>query len=130
MELTTLLSQVFGIYFIVIALIMLIRRQYLKTVLASFADEPMLRFMMGILMLLGGIFLVVSHNEWSSLQASLISLIGWLSMVKSVLYLSLSRESLSKWMNWYYLEHGYGWWGIVVALVLGVYLTNAGFGLV
>lgn len=130
MELTILLSKVFGIYFIVIALLMLIRRNYLKSVLTSFADEPMLRFMMGVFMLLGGTFLVVSHNDWSTLPAGIITLIGWLTMVKSALYLSLSKESLSRWINWYYLEHGYGWWGIVIALVLGVYLANAGFGLV
>ena len=130
MELTFLLSKVFGIYFIVVALVMLFRRNYLRSVLSNFAEEPMLRFMMGIILLLGGTFLVVSHNDWSSLPASLISLIGWLTMIKSALYLSLSRESMSRWINWYYLEHGYGWWGIVIALVLGVYLVNAGFSLV
>lgn len=130
MELTILLSKVFGIYFIMVALIMLVRRNYLRSVLASFSEEPMLRFMMGILMLLGGTFLVVSHNDWSTLPAGLISLIGWLTMIKSALYLSLSKESLSRWINWYYLEHGYGWWGILIALILGLYLANFGFSLI
>ena len=124
MELTILLSKVFGIYFLIVAVVMFIRHNYMKTLLSSFIEQPMLRFLMGSVILLGGIFLVVSHQDWSTLPAAFISLLGWLTMAKGVLYMSLSNRAVQKWVNFMYHKGGYGWWGSFLALALGLYLTN------
>jgi hypothetical protein len=127
MELTILLSQAFGIYFLIVGVIMLVRYKYIKGLLSSFVENPMLRFLIGAFILLGGIFIVLAHNDWETVPAIFISLIGWLTLVKGILYMSLSNGLVQKWVHIMYGKWGYGWWGSLLAIALGLYLTNFGF---
>jgi hypothetical protein len=129
MDLTILLSKVFGIYFILVSFVIILRHSFLKSILKNFVEEPMLRFLIGSLMLIGGIFIIVSHQDWSSLPSSFISLIGWLTTIKALLYMSLSNNAVRKWVNSFYIKGYYQVWAPLLALGLGLYLLNYGYGL-
>jgi len=128
MDLTILLSKVFGIYFIVVGLTMLIHHSQLKSLTRNFVEEPMLRYLFGAFMLIGGVFLIVAHQDWSTTPSSFISLLGWLTVLKALLYMNLSNGALRKWINGAY-KIGYPWWGAFLVLSLGAYLLNFGYGL-
>lgn len=126
MELTILLSKVFGIYYTVIGLLMILRRSWFKSVLSGLMDTPALRFSMGILMFFGGLFIIVSHQDWSSFSSGFISFLGWAVTVKGLLYMNLSN-SAAKRLSWMKSNGKYGWIVGLLAIALGLYLTNFAF---
>jgi len=128
MELTTLLSQVFGIYLIVGGIAIWYRKSYFAPILGDFAHDPMLRLIVGTLELVAGLFIVLTHNIWSSAAASLISLFGWMLAVEGAFYMIVSDEFVAR----IYKSLLKPWWfvfGGIFALVVGLYLTASGFGL-
>lgn len=128
MELTILLSKVFGFYFIIVGALLLFRRGYFKSIVNLFVEEPVLRFMMGIIMLVSGLFLVVSHQDWSNFVTGFISLLGWAVIVKALLYMNLSNSSVRKWTGWFKINSSYGIIAALLYVALGLYLTNFGYG--
>lgn len=126
MELTILLSKVFGIYFVVMGIFMVSRRGWFKAVVTAFVESPALRFMMGIIMLFGGVFMIVSHQDWSNFSSGFISFLGWAVAVKAVLYMNLSNNMVKK-LSWAKVQGTYGWVAGLLCLALGLYLLNFSF---
>src|SRR5690242_3019597 len=93
---TILLSQVFGLYFIIVGAAIVIRRRYFLPVFGAFIEERLTRAIVALIELLAGLFLVVMHNDWSSMPAVIISLLGWITTVEGSAYLLLSDEFVEK----------------------------------
>jgi hypothetical protein len=129
MELTILLSKVFGLYFLIVGATLLFRRSFFRSVVNLFVEEPALRFMMGALMLFGGLFMVISHQDWSDFNTSVISLLGWLVVIKALFYLNLSNATVKRWVAWYKVGGVYGLVAALVHISLGLYLVNFSFGI-
>ncbi len=128
MELTVLLSKVFGIYLVVMGLIMFFRRNHFISLTRTFSEEKPLRFVMGIIMFVAGLFLIVAHHDWSSVPAGLVSFLGWMTTLKALLYINLSDGAMKKWIERVNVSGRYVWGGIISVLV-GIYLLNFSFGL-
>lgn len=127
MELTILLAKVFGLYLIIGGASIMLRERYFMPVVGAFVEERLTRLVVGILELLGGLFLVVSHTDWSSVPAGIITVFGWVLVIEGTLYLILPDESVEKVIKalnskyWYIL-------GGALAIFLGTYLAGFGFG--
>jgi len=128
MELTILLSKVFGIYLITMGLVMIIRRDHFMFIVNTFPEERLLRFMVGIIMFVAGVFLILQHNDWSSLPAGLVSLLGWMMALKALVYMNLSDRAIKKWIGLVNVPSRYIWGGLI-SILLGIYLINFSFGL-
>lgn len=126
MALTILLAKVFGIYLIVGGLAIWMRRRYFAPVLGNFVHDPLIRLIVGTLELVGGLFLVFTHNEWSTAPAAIVSLFGWMLAIEGALYMILSDKTVEKMIGalnrpiWYMI-------GGPLALLLGLYLCAYGF---
>ena len=127
MELTILLSKVFGVYFLVMGVFLLFRRGWFKTVVTAFIEAPALRFMMGLIMLVGGLFLILSHQDWSSFAPGFISFLGWAVTLKALLYMNLSNSGVRKWTGWYKMGGVHGLIAALFYIAVGLYLTNFAF---
>ncbi|MSR87674.1 MAG: hypothetical protein EXS69_00680 [Candidatus Zambryskibacteria bacterium] len=127
MELTILLSKVFGVYFVVMGVFVLLRREWFKAVVTSFAEVPALRFVMGMFMFFGGVFMIVSHQDWSNFSSGFISFLGWAVALKALLYMNLSNIAIKKF-TWLKTSDKYGWIMGLLSLALGLYLSNFAFG--
>ncbi|MDO8565500.1 MAG: hypothetical protein Q7R67_02685 [bacterium] len=127
MELTILLARVFGVYFLMMGLIMLVRRQHFLSVLNSLPELPAVRFMMGIFLFIGGNFLIQTHHDWSTGPKIIVSLLGWVMIVKSLVLINLSESGIRKWVKM--VSGGRYRISGVLALVVGIYLLNFGFAL-
>lgn len=127
MELTILLAKVFGLYLIIGGASIMLRERYFMPVVGAFVEERLTRLVVGILELLGGLFLAVSHTDWSSVPAGIITAFGWVLVIEGTLYLLLPDESVEKLIKamnskyWYIL-------GGALAIFLGTYLAGFGFG--
>ncbi|HEY0948108.1 MAG TPA: hypothetical protein VGE53_01265 [Candidatus Paceibacterota bacterium] len=128
MEHTLYLSQVLGLSLIIVGLSIMLRKRYYVPVVGEFIEDRFMRMVMGILELLGGLFLVLAHNDWSTLPAGIISAIGWVLVIEGTAYLLVSDRMMS-WMirtfnvrTWYVV-------GGLLSVALGLYLALTGFGI-
>lgn len=127
--LTVLLSKVLGLFLFLIGIAVALRRDYFIPVVATFVEARLMRFVLAVLELLGGLFLVVGYNDFSSGPAAIITLLGWLAVVESLAYMLLPDRVLQQLIaainnpSWYL-------GGGVVSIVLGLYLAAHGFGLI
>ncbi len=129
MELTTYLSQVLGLFLIVVGASVLLRRSYYVPVIGSFVEERMVRMLMGIAELATGLFLVIAHHDWSTLPASIITGIGYLLVIEGTAYLLLPDSVMSWAIRTFNVRAWYAIGGSA-SIVLGAYLAAAGFGII
>ena len=126
-SLTIFLAKFFGLYCIVVALAMMIRKQStVATIQALLRDPPLLLFV-EVVGLAAGLAMIVGHNIWSGgALPVVITLFGWVLAIRSAGLLALSPAALSKLLEaMRYEELFYLYMG--ATLVLGLYLTYAGF---
>jgi hypothetical protein len=90
------------------------------------ADTPVM-FTLAMISVGLGVAMVLGHNNWSGgLLAAIVTLTGWLVLLKGVMLLFLSPDAvpgLLKTMDYRDNHLLY----LVPALLLGLYLTAAGF---
>lgn len=84
-------------------------------------------YVMGVAILLIGLLLVLTHNLWQGgLETVVITVVGWIVALESLVYLFLSKAMLKKYGRW--LKNKSVYYAITfMYLLLGSYLTYAGF---
>jgi hypothetical protein len=127
---TIYLARLIGLYCIVAALGMIAaRRNVLPAVDAMLRSPPLLLFM-GVVTIGVGLAMVVGHNFWSGGPATIVvTLIGWLSLAKGVALAFLPQDRrLGFYRAIDYERRFFLFMG--ATLLIGVYLTAAGFGVI
>ena len=125
---TLFLSKLFGLYFVLTALSMIFHKRTTVETVAALLHNSALMFLVGIITLGAGLAMVLAHNVWSGgVLGVIVTLIGWITLVKSLLFLFLPPEmeagfflSTLHYEQFFYLYAGF-------SLVLGGYLTYGGF---
>ena len=128
MDTTILLSKVIGLLLVITSLSFMLRRKYYATAIEEIVQARALRMMLSLIELTAGLFLIVLHTDWSSLAASIITLVGWLAVIESTLYLFMSDNAFARLVAAFNKP---GWYigGGIVGLVAGAYLALYGFGM-
>ncbi len=122
-----LLSQVFGLYLVITAIIMLSRVDFYRD-LVKHLDLRNGTIIIGASFgMLLGLLLVDLHNVWIMKPRVVVTVICWLILIASVCWLSVPELMLA-WMRKIYAGRGYylltlfiGGWGCVL-LFRGMYL--------
>lgn len=128
MDTTILLSKVIGLGLVIISLSFMLRRKHYAMALQEFVQARAMRMMLSLVELTAGLFLIMLHTDWSSPAASIITLIGWLAVVESTVYLFISDSAFARLIAAFNRP---GWYigGGLVGLVAGAYLALHGFGM-
>ncbi len=123
-RLTVFLAQSIGLFTVLLVAGFLVRGG--EIIEATAADRPVM-LSYAIIGLAMGVAMTVGHNVWSGGALTVIvTLVGWLILAKGLLLLVLPPEALSGMMQQMrYAEHYRVF--LAPALVLGLYLTWAGF---
>ncbi|MDX1444210.1 MAG: hypothetical protein R3270_10650 [Gammaproteobacteria bacterium] len=129
MELTLLLSKVLGLLLIITSLSFIIRRRYYEKVLEEFVQARALRMLMSIIELTAGLFLVILHNDWSSLAAAIITAVGWMAIIESTAYLFMPDRAFARLIGAFNQPSWYIGGGLI-GLLAGGYLVLVGFGFI
>ena len=125
---TTFLSRLLGLYCILAGLSMVSHRQAtVDTVIALVHNAPLL-FILGVITLLAGLAMILSHNIWSGgVLSVIVTLIGYLTLIKGLLFLFLSPEAAAGLflgaLHYEQLFYLYA----AISLIFGAYLTYGGF---
>lgn len=119
------LSQVIGIYLLVMGLMLLIHHERVKETMKQVAGNKALLTFQGVITLIIGLLIVCSHNQWGSVWEGIISLVGWIALIGGIIRLLIpawgEKMVPSDSGKTFFIIAG------VVALVFGVYLTYVGF---
>lgn len=124
---TVLLARVLGVFLMLVGAVLLLRRSYFLSVFAEFVSHRLVRTVISLAEVLGALFIVAGHNEWSTLPAAIVTFIGWMALAEGCAYLLLPDPLLDRFIRtfntaaWYMV-------GGSIAIVTGAYLAAFGFG--
>ena len=128
MDLTHFLARLLGLFCVVISVVMLSRKPAMLAIVTSSAQNRALLFLVEILGLAAGLAIVLGHNIWSSgLLAVIVTLIGWLTLIRSIILLFLLPEAIERFIKAVRYEQNY-YLFTAIPLLIGLYLTVAGLG--
>ncbi|HRW58659.1 MAG TPA: hypothetical protein P5048_03440 [Chlamydiales bacterium] len=85
---TMIFSRIFSIYFLTIGLAMLLNSKKFKEMYAKICQNGSFCFIGGVLSLFIGAVIISIHNNWMGLWSTIISLIGWIAIIKGFWLLS------------------------------------------
>jgi len=125
---TLFLSQLIGLYCILIGLSMMIRGQATMETVTALLQNSAMTLILGVITLAAGLAMVLVHNIWSGgALVVAVTLVGWMALVKSLFFLFLPHEMEAGLFlgQLHYRELFYVY--AAISLVLGVYLTYGGF---
>ena len=125
--LTIFLGRLLGLFTLITSFWLLVERQNaVSTIPALLGDRPAM-VIFAIIALAAGLAIVLAHNIWSGgILPILVTLIGWVMVVRGVLFLFLPPEAtlgILAAMQFGRLFYVY----LAIPFVLGVYLTYLAF---
>ena len=125
---TLFLSRLIGLYCILIGLSMMTRGQATVETVTALLQNSAMTLILGVITLAAGLAMVLAHNIWSgSVLAVVVTLIGWMALVKSLFFLFLPHEIEAGLflgqLHYRQLFYVYA----AISLSLGIYLTYGGF---
>ncbi|QRN03337.1 hypothetical protein GH742_05355 [Legionella sp. MW5194] len=120
-----LISQVLGFYLLIVAIVMLTRAGYYRNLMTNLHEGSHAILIGATFSLIIGIILVLVHNLWVWDEEVIITIIAWLILIKSVLWLAFP-EKMMAFSRSFYAGPGY-YITAGIALVLGIVLLAYGF---
>jgi vacuolar-type H+-ATPase subunit I/STV1 len=107
---------------------MITRKQATLESVTAVLRDPSMMFVLGAITLIAGLAMVLAHNIWSGgALVVIVTLVGWMTLIKSLSFLFVSSEVEAgfflRQLHYQELFYVYG----AFPLVLGIYLTYAGF---
>ncbi len=124
---TTFLSRLIGISLALIALALLTHKLSTVEALTALVHTPALLFILGMVFLITGVALVLSHNVWSGGALPIVvTLISWITLIRGLLLLFLSPETIVALFGMLHFEQLFYPY-IVITLIIGAYLIYGGF---
>src|SRR5215469_10421236 len=125
---TLFLSRLIGLYCLLVGLSMMSHKQLTVEGVTALLQNPSLLLLLGFITLGASLAMVLAHNLWwSGTLAVIITLIGWLALIKSLLFLFLDPAVEARFFLelLHYRQFFYDY--AAVSIALGIYLTYAGF---
>lgn len=123
---TRMFARVLGPFFTIVAVTVALRAPDMRALLTEFTASQVWPWVTGAFILAGGIAIVAFHQFWRGAAAVIVSILGWLMVVRGVLLLAFPDvfASLANRMS-----GGTGVWTIayIVMAVIGIYLTYVGW---
>ena len=121
-----IIARVIGPLYVIVALGMLFNAEPYRRMAGAFFETPALTYLGGVTALAAGLIILTFHYDWSSLFAGLITLLGWLAVLKGTTLLVAPR--LIERVSGPLLKSAVGLpIGGVVALIIGLYLSLKGY---
>jgi hypothetical protein len=125
--LTIFLGKFLGLFTLITSFWLLVERQTtLSTIPALLGNRPAM-VIFAIIALAGGLAIVLAHNIWSGgALPILVTLIGWVMLIRGVLFLFLPPEATLSILEAMQFERFFYIY-LAIPFVLGIYLTYISF---
>ncbi len=120
MNTTIVLAHILGISFVILGLAMLLNKGNMSAVMDTLVSNKAILCLTGFVTLMLGAILVVLNNTWTSGLPLLVTILGWMMLIKGAFLLLLPNTAAAyyKRMN----TNGLFIWAGLLVLVLGIVL--------
>ncbi|MBW8014735.1 MAG: hypothetical protein FVQ82_00990 [Planctomycetes bacterium] len=87
--------QIFSIVYLAIGIGILVNSDFYKKMFSEFMENSAILYMGGIMALVVGFLIVRFHNTWTWDFSVIITIIGWIALIKGVVILILPKHIIS-----------------------------------
>ena len=88
------LAKLIGPVCLVIGVALLVNGEGFRALLFEFLDSPALIFVSGIITMVAGLAIVVTHNVWAADWRVLITVIGWLGTIGGAVRIVVPQQTI------------------------------------
>lgn len=126
MDISVFLARSLGLYFIIVGIAMFMRPANFKLLMQEMVDNAPLAILGGILALVMGILLVVSHNTWHVDWTLMITVLGWMALIKGIM-LTVFTQKTTVWYEKLLGIPSVFTFSAIICLTLGLFLIYHGY---
>lgn len=123
---TRAFARVLGPFFTIASATVVARSPNMRVLLTEFGASAVWPWVTGAFVLIAGIIVVALHPYWRGLTAVIVSLLGWIMVIRGILlmafpdfFMSIANRTVGAENLWRVV--------FVVFVAMGVYLTYAGW---
>ncbi len=127
MELSYFLAQLFGLSLAIFGAVGVLRPQLITETVRDFKSTPFTNLIFGFMSIVTGLAITLSHNVWDSSWRVIITLIGWVGLIKGVIFL-LKPDLLFRIGRGVYQNESQTRLILFIAFLFGAYIAYKGFG--
>lgn len=127
MELSYYLAQLIGLSLAVFALLGLMNPKFIDGAIRDMRTSPLLNLLFGFIAIVVGLAIVLAHNIWDSSWRVVVTLVGWISLLKGITFL-LQPDLLVRLGKTVYQGGSKSKLALFIALIVGAYIAYKGFG--
>jgi hypothetical protein len=126
MAISLFLAKALGLYMVIVGVAMFVNQKLYKVWFDEASRNPAFMFINGLLALIIGILLVVSHNVWHFDWRLVITVMAWMALLKGIFITAFPQPAL-KFYGKFAKKKAHAKISYVVTFLLGVYLCYWGF---
>ena len=119
-------ARVLGPYLVIAYIVAVVKMPDLRELLVEFHTSLMWPWVLGSMALLGGIAIVAFHNLWRDPAAVLVSLLGWLLVVRGIVLIGFP-DTAARWADTMMGAVGAVQALSVLVVLMGLFLTAVGW---
>ncbi|MFC1599661.1 hypothetical protein ACFL3T_01370 [Patescibacteria group bacterium] len=125
MELSVFVAKLYGAVMLALGLGLLINAGYYKKAFGEIMKDKTGILLGGMFALVIGLLLVMYHNVWEASWVVIITIIGWIALVKGVLL--LVYPGFAEWFEGWFKNKSFLMFMGAASLILGGVLTYFGW---
>lgn len=129
MQASAVISQILGLTYIIVGFGLLLNPENYQKVLKGFCESPALSYLGGFLALVFGLTILVFHHTWSADWTVIITLVGWLALIKGSLLVAYPSAVLQLSLRILARPARLRIWSIG-PIALGLFLSVKGYAIV
>lgn len=118
--------QLIGVIYLAVGIGIILFPEFYNKVMAGFMDNPTTQYMGGMFAMIAGFLLVRFHNVWVKDWPVIITIIGWIALVKGTLLIVLPKPFMEMSRKFLSTTSMLTIWAIV-AIILGLLCCWLGF---
>ena len=126
MEYSMFLAKIIGWFYVIVAVGIIFNPKAYEKIMEDFSKNSALVYLSGIFTLLIGFLMVLTHDIWEANWMVIITVFGWLGLIKGV-WLLLLPNTVPKITAFYQKKMGLLRIYAVLMLALGIFLVLKGY---
>ena len=126
METSIFIAKIFGLCYLILGAGFVFNRKAFVRVMEDFCKNAALLFYGGLLALVIGIVIILTHNVWVANWTVIITIIGWAAFIKGI-WIIVFPNTVSKFMQIYQRNESLLTVHSIGVLIFGAVLTFFGF---
>lgn len=120
MELSILVAKTMALVYLSVGIAALTNKISFRKMIEDFEKSPALTYIGGLMALVIGMLLVEYHNFWVKDWTVIVTILGWIAVVKGVMLLAFP-QSVCYFKGWFKNSQIFSVFVIILGLVLGYF---------